>query len=191
MQEDFAIFGLKPGPKQLTPGRFAAQRGQGVLDVLASAERVRGKIGTGAMVVADLSSPNDDPIGTARLRIDDLEVGEDRMIAEIAQPEFLLPAELPAQLDLPGFERHALGAVQGRKLGLARFGLFLFRWFANVVGMALLVELHCHDWLSVRTSMNERNDEEIIVKRIEISCGHASGGERSFAILTKTIGSSS
>src|SRR5262249_53451002 len=72
-------------------------------------------------------APDLHAIGTLALRIDDLELGEEGLLPQVPQVEVLFPAELPAQLDLPVFQRHAFGLVQTRQLG--RLALFLLPSF--------------------------------------------------------------
>src|SRR5207237_1307627 len=98
--------------------------GEGELDVLAGAERVRGEVGAGAVVVAQAGAADVDAVGTLALRVGHLELGEDAVFAEVLQGEVLLAAELAAQLDLPVLQRHALRLVQPRQLGgLARLAV--------------------------------------------------------------------
>ena len=64
------------------------------------------------MIVAQARAADDDTIAVVRRRIDHLEIAEDRMPAKVAQVVFLFAAKLLSQLDLPGLQRHALGALQ-------------------------------------------------------------------------------
>jgi hypothetical protein len=85
--------------------------------VLAGAQRVGGEVGAGAIVIAGVAAADVDAVGTLRLGVVDLEFGEDGVLTLVFQAEVLLPAELPAQLDLPVLQRHVLGLVQPRHLG--------------------------------------------------------------------------
>ena len=66
-----------------------------------------------------------DAIGALALWIEDVELGEDRLIADVGEAEILLAAELPAQLDLPVLQRHVRGTTEVRELAaflLSTFG---------------------------------------------------------------------
>ena len=56
LEIDLAVLGLKAVPQRRLAAALAFQRGERELDVLAGAERVRGEIGTGAVVVAAVCS---------------------------------------------------------------------------------------------------------------------------------------
>ena len=91
--------------------------GQRELDVLAGAQRVDGEIGAGAEVLAQAlrrGSPRDRSASVCG--IGDLELREDRLVAEVLQAELLLAAELPPQGDLPVFQRHVLRLAQAGDL---------------------------------------------------------------------------
>jgi hypothetical protein len=82
--------------------------------VLVGAQGIGSKIGAGAKIVADAGAANGNPVAIIVFRIENLEFGKDRVIAEVPDAEFLLAAELPAQFDLPVLERQIVGPVQPR-----------------------------------------------------------------------------
>src|SRR5207253_2269288 len=117
---------LEAGPQLRGAAALALQGGEGELDVLAGAQRVRGEVRAGAVVVPQAGAADVDAVGALALRVDDLEFGEDAVVAEVLEGEVLFPAELAAQLDLPVFQRHACRLVQPRQLGrLARLAVSL------------------------------------------------------------------
>src|SRR5205823_1247326 len=75
------------------------------------------EIGARAEVVAEAGAADHDPVAVLALWVLDLELGEDRVVAEVAQREALLAAELPAQLNLPGLQGHVVRLLQTRELG--------------------------------------------------------------------------
>ena len=109
---NLAVRRLKPGLQITSGGAFAFQFGQCELDVLAGAERVGGKVGAGAIIVARLRAANEDAVTALTLRVGHLEFGEDRMLADVLDKKVLLTAKLPAQLGLPLFQRHVIRFVQ-------------------------------------------------------------------------------
>ncbi len=136
LKEDLAIRRLKPGFESNRPAPLPLQGGQHKLDVFTSAKSVCGEIGTGAMVVAETRAADADAVGVAALWIDDLELGEDGLIADVLEAIVLFTAELPPQLDLPIFERHAVGLVQPGELGrLAFLGRLPFRPHRHDAGL--------------------------------------------------------
>ena len=108
-----------PGQRPLAAG-FLRQLRQRELDVLAGAQRVDGEIRAGAEVFARGHAPDGHAIGPFRLRIEDLELGEDFLPAHVLQLERLLPAELPPQGGLPLGQRHVVGFSQPGELFLGR-----------------------------------------------------------------------
>ena len=103
-----------PNPRRVG---FTHQLRKRELDVLATAKRVGREIRAGAGIVAGIAATNGDAVVIPALRIRDLKLGEGGMIAKILQAIFLLAAKLPAQFELPRFERHAVGLLQSRELG--------------------------------------------------------------------------
>src|SRR5262249_20968108 len=112
LELNLAVGRLEAGAQGGGPAALALQGGEGELDVLAGAERVGGEVGAGAEVVADARAAHLHAIGVLALGVGDLEEGEDGVIANVLEEEALRTAELPAQLDLPVFQGHALGLVQ-------------------------------------------------------------------------------
>jgi hypothetical protein len=117
LEEDLAVGRLEAGPELGAGAALALEGGEGELDVLAGAEGVGGEVGAGAEVVADAGAAHLDAVGVLALRVGDLEGGEERVFADVLEAEVLLEAELPAQLDLPVLQRHAVRLVQPRQLG--------------------------------------------------------------------------
>src|SRR5262249_44390159 len=101
LQVDLA--GGRPVAVLERPGRLGLphEAREGELDVLAGAKRVGGEVGAGARVVARAGAANGDAVGVAAGRVDDLELGQGRVVAAVFNPEFLLPPQLPPQLALP------------------------------------------------------------------------------------------
>src|SRR5262249_37439294 len=80
--------------------------------------RVGGEIGAGAGVLAGLAAADGHAGGIGRLRIGDQEFGERRAVAEVLEPELLLPARLPPGEDLPLLQRQVLRLGQRCQLRL-------------------------------------------------------------------------
>ena len=106
LQVDLGILRLiaqRQGPLGARP---AAQAVEHVFDVLAGAQRVDGEVGAGAEVLAQRLAADRHPISPSGLGIGDLELGEERFVAEVLDAEFLRPGELPPQRHLPLVQGH-------------------------------------------------------------------------------------
>src|SRR5262249_25582801 len=116
VQGDLAVRRLEAGAQLRGAAALPLQGGQGELDVLAGGGGGGGGGGAGAMVVARRLAAGVDTGGALRLRVADLELGDDALVAEVPELELLLTAELAPQLDLPVLERHARRLLQPRQL---------------------------------------------------------------------------
>jgi hypothetical protein len=85
--------------------------------VLTGTQRIGGKIRAGAVIIAGLFTANRDAISAVALWVGQLEIGKDRFIAEIFEPEFLLASELSPKLDLPILQGHIFRTMGAGELG--------------------------------------------------------------------------
>src|SRR5262249_44272040 len=76
--------------------RILAEGGEDGFDMLAGAEGVGAKVGTGTGVVADVKAADADPILPARGRVGHLVVAEDSIAAEVLNAKLSLGGPLPA-----------------------------------------------------------------------------------------------
>src|SRR5437899_1963415 len=114
---DLAVVGLEPTSERRAAARRALQPGQREGDVLADPEGVRGEVGARAEVVPRSGPANGYPVRVAVRRVDDLELREHALAADVGQPEPLLAPELAPQLRLPRFQREARWPVRPRQPG--------------------------------------------------------------------------
>jgi len=89
-------------------GLGSSQFGEDELKMLARAERVRAEVRTRTRVLARLRTADRHPVRRASSRIGDEKIREDRIVPEVLDLKWLIAAELPAQLGLPRFDRHAI-----------------------------------------------------------------------------------
>src|SRR5207249_154394 len=83
-----------------------------------------GVVRAGAVVVTRRAAADVNAISALRLRVRDLEFRENLLLSQVSQEKVLFPAKLPAQLNLPIFQRHAGGLDEARNLG--RLGRLLW-----------------------------------------------------------------
>jgi hypothetical protein len=119
--------------------------------VFAGAERVGGEIGARAEIIAQVRPANGDPVAILILRIGDFKFGKDGMLAEVLESKALIPAELPAQLNLPVLEGHSRGFVQpGQLRGFSLLFGALFPWFLLIPLSRFRASRHrCHGGASM------------------------------------------
>ena len=108
LKVDLRVSGVEPCRKGRSGAPALQEAVQHVLDVLAGAESIDGEIRAGAIVVPQPLTPNRYPVRPLRLRVVDLELGEDCLTADIPERELLHAGVLSSQRHLPGFQRHIL-----------------------------------------------------------------------------------
>ena len=99
--------------------------------MLAGPQSIDRIIRTGTVVLTGFRSAYRDTILALRLRIGYQKFGENRFVANVFKPKYLLAAELPAQTDLPLLDIHALGLSCTRDFRC--LSLFLFAQYLPAV----------------------------------------------------------
>ena len=123
LQIDLGVWRLMAQRQLPLRARPAAQFAEHVFDVFAGSQRIDGKVGARAEVLAQRRAADRHPIRPLRGRIGHLEVREQRLIADVFHAKLLCPAELPPQPDLPLLQRHLLRLPQPRQAAMLRLHL--------------------------------------------------------------------
>ncbi len=98
---DLAVRRTEPLTQCRRCARLPSQLRQRKLDVLARAQRVGGKVWTRAEIVGQAAASDHQAIGVPALWVGDLEIGEDGVVTNVFQLEFLFPSKLFPKRDLP------------------------------------------------------------------------------------------